>query len=298
MKKILEYLSISVLLVIVCSCQHKSLDELQPILGVSYDWSKASSGPDGQMEVFFLPESKGERVKATVDGRNGDMLFVKDGTYTAVTFTSGADNIVVKELPSGIVLSTCPVSSTENLPKSQYAQGEAILMSPGNVNAETQKLILSRTERQILSATFSPVSIVTSVHVIMKNVSLFNDLKEVTATLSGMASSWHSSGTDISSPQEPCTLVVPLAKVSDNLEAGFLSFGDYSQFGSNYLCAYFILDDGKIMKYTSDVSDQVVSSASSGHIEISVDCGILIDGNRFSPDVDEWEPVYDDISVK
>lgn len=287
MRKLALFFSMFILLVMTCSCQHKSLDELVVVLGVKYDWSQATKGPDKKMKVYLIPQSKGPiKYKSTVDGESVSEIIATDGKYTGVTFTSDVDGVIVTEEDNSVVLSTDKIAD-DTLPKSEDALDEPVVKSPDEIRSDSRELILDTYEDIYPSVTFIPKEIVVPVTVNMKAGSWAGSLKEMVSTISGLSGSYHYTDSGCYSSTVPSTYVVPFVASTDMFTAEFLTFGDCTQCGKNYLSTNFVFTDGSKIKSVVDVSSQVESTAPSGHIVINIDAS-FIDGDSFNPGMNDW----------
>lgn len=321
MKRYIIIALISVLTIIMSSCQHKELCYDHPhsgTLNVVIDWSKAPLATPATMELLLFPKNGGPALYHQFANRNGGSLKVPSGVYRAICLNPGEGANRYSSLNTSFEdfrVLTRPVSDEEalvqmrsllsaNVPNATNHDDESTILEPDTLyssHLDDEILVVANCNRTVI---FYPERRTPHYTVILKNVRNLKYTKGRMASVSDL-SCGYMVGLDrpIDSGH---TQFFTLGMVDETTLQGTLTvFGHrHDQEAHHFLSIYFTLLDGRGICYNFDITRQICTPELEGEMDVTIviDMGVeipkpIVNGSGFHPTVDDWKNENIEISM-
>lgn len=309
-------LFITFLSLIFSSCNHKELCYVHPhevTLRLEYDWTNAPDANPAGMCVFFYHEDlEVAPVRFDFKGTEGGGITLIPGRYRVLTYNNDTE---VAQFGNTHDFDTHYAFTREgNILEPIYGNGmsipnraegtddERVMITPDMMWGTNEiDIVVTGVENQVI--TLYPQELLCHYSYEVRNVKNLKHVSQMSGALSGMSPSM--TLVDEGLHTEPVTLPFEARRDGANTIRGeFLTFGHHEDVDKPHRMAfYMVMDDGSKYSFTKgsnlDVTNQVHSAPNRKRVHIIID-GLdlptpIENGSGFSPDVDDWDDVQQDI---
>ena len=330
--KRLHYLCLSVLLLLLASCEHKELCYHHPhdrLVRVAFDWRDASQAdPDG-MCVYFYPMEGGAGRRFDFGNTTGGEVELRVGRYKVMCYNNDTEVVEFYNTDDylshgvftreGNVLEPIYGNEANYAPRADGTEEERVVLCPdmmwgctvaeveitesgvSYVCGDAQGAGQTVTDEQVI--TLYPHELVCTYTYEVRNVSNLKHMREICGSISGMAGTLTFTGESLG--RECVTLPFAGAAAGGSTITGqFYTFGHHADNPQPHrMVFYVVMDDGGKYCYKDgdnlDVTTQVHNAPDFRHVHIIID-GLdlpqpIENGHGFDPSVDDWEEVEDEI---
>ncbi len=317
MKKLLSII-LGVLPFVLVSCTHKELCWQHPhtmSVRVDFDWSEApEANPDG-MCVFFYPVDGGQPRRFDFKGMDGGAVELTVGRYKALCYNNDTESTLFsgKETfgghsaytrTGGILEPMYGNGASYSAPRAKGSGDEDVRICPdmlwGDDLPEVEVYDTPGREQLI---TLYPEELVCTYTYEVLNVTNLKHMTQMSGTLSGMAGEMAIAGGTLG--RDCVTVPFESAVGSPSSVVGrFCTFGHHPDNADPHLMVFYVvMDDGAKYCFKDrdnlDVTAQVHSAPDRRHVHIVID-GLELpqpieNGHGFSPSVDDWDEVEQEI---
>ncbi len=307
---IIMMLSVTLLLPLLCSCEHKELCDQHPHLKrirVAFDWQDAPEANPRGMCVFFYPTNGGGERRFDFRGTEGGVVELRVGTYRVMCYNNDTEGVLFHDTNNfdihggytreGNVLEPIYGNAASYAPRAEGTEGERVVITPdmmwGCTAAEVEItdagiscdcVPMAKKEAGELEPTVDEQVITLYPHELtctytyeVRNVENLGHAVQMCGTLSGMSPSIRFG--DESLGKECVTL--PFEAASDGVSTitgKFYTFGHHEANAQPHrMVFYFVMDDGKKFAYGLDgsehfnVTEQVHAAPDRRHVHIVID---------------------------
>lgn len=307
MKRIMKYMSLTLLALAATACDHKDLlSECRSSMRVNvvFDWSDAPSANVGSMALYLYPEGGGAPLRYMFQNSRGGEITVPFGNYTALCMNNDntdwamVDRIsdirtfeILSEPAAGLSMvdlhnagAETETADTALVTSPQLIwtdAGEGLSLSPDDVGDKTLTLYPQE------SGCLYTIDIydIANADALESNILL--------ATFSGLAGGYHPALQQASEEKVAMPLTMTVSDDGTKIHGEFVNFGHVPDIiYKNELRLYYFLSDGTAMAYSFDVTDQAHNAPDPRNVHIVLR-GLPIPspirgGGGLKPVVDDW----------
>lgn len=321
MRNILHLLTITLLLIVATSCNHKELSYDRAVeVEVVFDWHNAPDATPASMSLYLFPTNGGESLRYDFTDQKGGVIRVPFGRYEALCINSDAKNINLKNTERKntfeVTTETTPLlkmapplnNHSEEPPRAEGAEAERIATSPDMLYTDQAEEIVLKYVSEKQTITLSPKVSVRTYSIEIRNAKNLKYVTRVSGSLSGLAGTLlPGAGMDIFTSE---SVTIPFDATIHDDEAGeksiikgsLLTFGNSPETGkSQKLTLYAVLSDGSKWHYSYDVTEQIRTAPDSKNVHIILDKLPLPEPvnneGGLKPKVEPWNPVEINIEL-
>ncbi len=286
-------------------------------LDVTFDWSLHPDADPESMSLYLFPDDGSEPLRYEFKGREGSLIQVPVGRYTAIAFNSDGETVTVNNTGD---LHTFELRLRDAYEMEGLAvrSGE-VPRAPGTENermtSAAESLWIARADGLVvddftsrLSLTLTPADAVCHYSINVTGVKNLGGVLSLSASLSGMSGSMFPHDGSVS--DENVTITFELLSTSSTSLGGTVhSFGhcgrsrtrdDAAEHALHQLTVYAVLTDGTRWYHSYDVTEHVHAAAADGSNAITVDGLELpeaMGGGGFSVSMGEWTSVTENLQM-
>ncbi len=303
-------LSATLLLPLLCSCEHKELCRQHPHLKtirVAFDWQDTPEADPRGMCVYFYPTDGGGERRFDFKGMEGGVVELRVGSYRVICYNNDTEAVLFHDTDDfdihggytreGNVLEPIYGNAADYAPRADGAEGERVVITPdmmwGCTAAEVEitdagisYVCVPMAEKEAGNGrptvdeqviTLYPHELTCTYTYEVRNVENLGHAAQLCGTLSGMAPSIRLG--DESLGTECVTL--PFRAVSDGVSTitgKFYTFGHHEANAQPHrMTFYIVMDDGQKYAYGLDcsehfnVTEQVHTAPDRRHVHIIID---------------------------
>ena len=313
------------------SCHHKELCLHHPhtvTLKVEFDWRDAPEADPRGMCVFFYHEDGGEPCRYDFSNRKGGEIHLNVGRYRVLCYNNDTEGVLFKGKSTfdaheaytreGNVLESIFGNGYSVPQKVKDHTEERVVICPDmmwgcnaidvDVTDYGLSYICSKHEECIENKeyviTLYPAELTCIYTYEIRNVKNLKHASQMCASLSGMSGGINFSSQELHSECVTLPVESSFDKVS-NIYGKFITFGHHeNNAGPHRMLLYVWMDDGQKYLFGSeserfDVTSQIHDAPNKRRVHIIID-GLdlpqpIENGHGFSPSVDDWDEVYEDI---
>lgn len=319
------------------SCNHKDLCFAHPHMAkiyLVYDWSEApEANPAGMCAFFYATDRTASHQRFDFPGAKGGEIEIEQGDYVLITYNN--DTEIVQFASSGSFADHYAYTRTGDILEPLYGNGitstaknengERVVITPDalwgcsatgiEIAERGVKYTVSHSRASFLDSidensdqviTLYPHDMLCHYSYEVRHVDNAKHISRVSGALSGMAGEMKLS--DESLGTECVTLPVPGNANGDaqTITGEFLTFGhNAANTAAHKMSFYVVMDDGKKYSFKDaanlDVTSQVDNAPDRRHVHIVIDSlhlpSAMSPGEGFSPSVDDWGVVEQDLDI-
>lgn len=307
---ILRYmLSMSFLLPLLCSCEHKELCYQHPHLKtirMAFDWQDAPDADPKGMCVFFYPTNGGGERRFDFNGMEGGEVELRVGTYRVICYNNDTEAVLFHDTDNfdihggytreGNVLEPIYGNGANYAPRADGTEGERVVITPDMMWGCTATEVeitdagisylcapmadkgvgdnLPTVDEQVI--TLYPHELTRTYTYEIRNVKNLKHAVQMCGSLSGMAPSIRFGDESLGSE----CVTLPFEAVSDGVST---ITGKFYTFGHNEantqphrMAFYIVMDDGQKYAYGMDgsehfnVTEQIHAASDRKHMHIVI----------------------------
>ncbi|MDO4165315.1 MAG: DUF5119 domain-containing protein [Bacteroides sp.] len=312
----------------LASCDHKELcyDHSHTVtIRLAFDWQNAPEAtPEGMCAYFYSQEDGSVQRFDFSDILDGE-IEISAGTYQLICYNNDTEGVLFSG--TGSFGTHMGYTREGSIFESIYGSGvtssrvddsgERVVICPdmmwgcSSVEMEIAESGVSyycvpvqdgaqeRVESAEQVITLYPAELICTYTYEIRNVNNLKYATQMCGTLSSMAPSLLFATEELGSE----CVTIPFASVSDGVSritGGFYTFGhNTANTDAHKFLLYVWITDGSKYYYTFDVTEQIENAEDRRHVHIIID-GVdfpqpITNGNGFTPAVDEWGNVDEDI---
>lgn len=301
-----NYLLISMLAFLLCSCHHKELcfDHLHMTdFEVKFDWTETPEANPRTMVLQIFRNDGSHYTTIEFVSREGGKFRIEAGEYKFLFHNGTISSLIEKgnnyyeyELTTKSQSLLAPMGRGESMapPRPGDAKDEPIIDILEDIWGGRLEYVqvLKGVENQ--SVTLKPTLATSEYTVEVRGVKNLRDGIDISAALTGMAQSWRIYDNSLS--EMTATVPFPMSRKDETtLEAHFITFGDAPDHTGKHTLSIYTSDK----EYAHfDITDQVHNAPDSKHLYITVEGLELNEGGGMSPGISGWEDVEIDLPMQ
>ena len=308
----------------------------QVTIRVEFDWRNApEANPEG-MCVFFYPEEGGEPRRFDFTGMEGGEIELNVGNYRVLCYNNDTEGVLFQGKNSfeqheaytreGNILESIYGSGYYAAPpRAKGTEDERVVICPDMLwgctateveidevgmsyicvpEEEKDNLVPVESREHII--TLYPAELTCIYTYEIRNVKNLKHATQMCASLSGMAGGLNFSSQELYRESITLPLEASFDKVS-TITGRFITFGHHEENSDPHrMLLYVWMDDGEKYYFGSDnerfdVTQQIHTAPNKRRVHLIID-GLdlpqpIENGHGFSPSVDDWEEVHEDIPM-
>lgn len=285
---------------------------------VDFDWFFARNAEVESMTILFYNDDdpSAEPIRYDLAGRDGGMVKLQPGKWTAVAYNNDTETILFRgqSSPSTLEAYTRESSVEEGtqiftrgdaMPRAARTEEESVILEPDMLYGALGDPLILRPEDTNTTLTLQPEARVTEVDITIHDVPNLEYAGQFGGALSGLAPSvLMASGTlggGCATEAFTCQVIN-----KTTLQMKFRIFGHCPEgiLNPHLLTIYAILSDGTKWYYTEDITTQLHEASekeTNHHIEVSLEDLPLpkpiVDGSGLQPSVDTWQNIEIEVEM-